>query len=216
MRSSVPFPLLVISDVLLVLAFAWLFTVGRKLRSPAMKALRRGIVRFSQRDFDGAIADFSLAIELEPCPRHFYARAVAEQIKGETEAALHDYTRCIALDENFALAYGGRGLVKSRLGALGEAIADYTRSLDLDPRLADAYCNRGTAKYRLRDYEGAIADYSLALSIAPENATYYANRGTIRHTAGDLDGAIADYNHANQLNQTKEQHVWTEEIMPKL
>jgi tetratricopeptide (TPR) repeat protein len=69
---------------------------------------------------------------------------------------------------------------------------------------------------RLHDYEGAIADYNVALRIDPKDPTAYANRGTIRHVAGDLEGAIADYDRANQLNQTKRQHAWTEEIMAKL
>ncbi len=105
---------------------------------------------------------------------------------------------------------------KSRLGALERAIAGYTRALALKPHLADAYGNRGTAKYRLNDSAGAMADYDLALTIDPVHAAAYANRGTVRHMAGDFDGAIADYDRASQLNQTKEQPAWTEEIMPKI
>jgi tetratricopeptide (TPR) repeat protein len=77
-------------------------------------------------------------------------RAVAEYLKDELLAALRDCARCIALDENFALAYEGRGLVKSRLGTQDKAIADYTQAVALNPRLANGHRNRGRAKYRLR------------------------------------------------------------------
>ena len=93
--------------------------------------MRRGIARFYRRDLDGAISDFSRAIELNPrAPWFYHARAVTEQVKNELFAAQSDYSHCITLDKDFALVYEGRGLVASRLGALDEAIADYSRETE--------------------------------------------------------------------------------------
>ena len=80
MQSSFPAFALILSDGLLLLALGWVFVLARK-RSPT-KIVRRGIARFYQRDLDGAIADFSRAIELNPrAPWFYYARAVTEQVK---------------------------------------------------------------------------------------------------------------------------------------
>jgi len=86
MQSSFPALALILSSGLLLLALGWVFVVARK-RSPT-KIVHRGIAHFYGHDLDGALADFTRAIELDPrAPWFYYARAVTEQVKNQLLAA---------------------------------------------------------------------------------------------------------------------------------
>jgi tetratricopeptide (TPR) repeat protein len=49
------------------------------------------------------------------------------------ELAVADYSRAIALDERFALAFLNRGLAHERLGDTAAAAKDYAQALAIDP-----------------------------------------------------------------------------------
>ena len=51
--------------------------------------------------------------------------------------AIADYTRAIAANPEFALAYLGRSDAHANLGNTAEADEDYARAVELDPHLAD-------------------------------------------------------------------------------
>jgi tetratricopeptide (TPR) repeat protein len=89
---------------------------------------------------DGAIADFSHAIELDPKDAIAYSnRAHAKRLKKDAAGALADCTRAIELDPNFAEAYFERGTLKGRNKDADGAIADLTRAIELKPDYAFAY-----------------------------------------------------------------------------
>jgi tetratricopeptide (TPR) repeat protein len=67
--------------------------------------INRGQVRQSQRDFDGAIADYSKAIELKPDAGVYYARGTVRQAKEDLNGALADYSKAISLEPNLAQAF---------------------------------------------------------------------------------------------------------------
>jgi tetratricopeptide (TPR) repeat protein len=91
--------------------------------------LARGIARYNKEDYDGAIADFSRAIELEP---EDYNEVIA------------DFTY-IKLKQNRA-AYYNRGCAYSNIGDYDSAIADWEAALKLDPNNADIKANLERAK----------------------------------------------------------------------
>src|SRR5919106_3014063 len=55
----------------------------------------RGLVRKRQRDFDGAISDFTRSIELKPIPEAYLNRGATLKDKGNSYAALLDYDKAI-------------------------------------------------------------------------------------------------------------------------
>jgi tetratricopeptide (TPR) repeat protein len=161
----------------------------------------RGIAKGVKGDIDGAIADFTRAIELHPKYSTAYTnRGLAKKNKGDLNGAIADCTRAIELDPKDAGAYSNRGIAKQAQGDLNGAIADYTRALELDPKYAKGYANRGIAKEEKGDMEGAIADCTRAIKLDPRYAPAYSTRGLAKKNKGDLNEAITDYTRAVELD----------------
>jgi tetratricopeptide (TPR) repeat protein len=107
------------------------------LRAEAL--LNRGIVRQEANDLDGAIADFSAAIELNPDYPALYAhRAGAYEVKEQLDLALADLTTVIRFVPDDADAYASRGDIHVRLTEYEKAESDYRAALKLDPDHEDA------------------------------------------------------------------------------
>ena len=175
--------------------------VGSEGDQNAATWVLQGISKGEQSDFDGAIADFDRAIEMDPDYALAYLnRGNAKSFKGDQEAAIIDFDRAIDLDPGNSEAYYNRGIARRMRGDHDGAIADYDRTIELDPNHVSAYNNRGTAKGANGDYVGAIADFDRAIELDPNNASAYSNRGMAKSHMDDHDGTIADYNRAIELD----------------
>jgi tetratricopeptide (TPR) repeat protein len=109
-------------------------------------------------DFNGAIVDYTKAIELLP-----------------------------ELDINVATAYNNRGLSKADLKDYNGAIADYTKALELNPNYTIAYRNRGISKESLGDLNGACTDWKKAAELGDTDAAgWVANKCVNRFNASEL------------------------------
>jgi tetratricopeptide (TPR) repeat protein len=152
-------------------------------------------------DMNGAIADLSRAIDLDPkSTPAVYRRGAFKLQKGDYDGAITDLTRAIELSPNTADYYNDRGLAKLNKHDNDGAIVDFTRAIELDPKNAIAYRNRALAKNIKGDADGALADYNGAIDLDPKNASAFNSRGVIKKSKGDLDGAIADFTKAIELN----------------
>jgi len=153
------------------------------------------------RVIDLAIADFIIAIRLEPNNAVAYReRGVLYFLKGDKDQAIADYNQAIRLDPNYAYAYYNRGLAYYDKKDYDRAIADYNQAIRLDPNYAYAYSNRGLVYYVKKDYDRAIADYNQAIRLDPNYADAYYNRGLAYYDKKDYDRAIADYTQVIKLN----------------
>ena len=162
--------------------------------------LEQGNALSQKGDWDGAIADFTQVLAIDPQSSAAYGdRGAARQSKGDLDGAVKDYTQALAIDPQMAAAYEGRGNAKAARNDLDGAIADYTQAVEIDPLMAAAYDSRGNAKTAKDDLDGAIADYTQAITIDPNLASAYSDRGFARQANGNLDGAISDYTQALAL-----------------
>jgi tetratricopeptide (TPR) repeat protein len=95
---------------------------------------QRGLERYRAGDTDGAIADFTAALEHDPDPRLAAAiylhRGAAYDNPHDSIA---DYSEAIRLNPEYVQAYYNRGFVRGQLGDYEGAIADFTRVLQLQP-----------------------------------------------------------------------------------
>ena len=162
-----------------------------------------GLTKARNRDFDGAIAEYSEAIRLDPTfAEAFRNRGLAERNKGDVDDALRDLSQAIALNPRYAAALYDRGLVYFRKREFDRAIEDYSRVLAIDPTSANAYDNRGLAKTDKGDVDGGIADLTTAITLDPRSARAYNNRGYARSKKKEYAAAIADCDQAIKLNPT--------------
>jgi|GEM_PF-1126930 len=159
-----------------------------------------GIAKAQKRDLDGAIADFSKAIELKPdFAGAYFNRGVAKRDKGDLDGVIVDSTKAIELKPDYLSAYQNRGYAKSGKRDWDGAIADFSKAIELKPDNAADYYYRGSAKSGKRDWDGAIADFSKTIELKPDFVAAYSNRGNAKSKKRDFDGAIADFSKAIEL-----------------
>ncbi|MDP7035318.1 MAG: tetratricopeptide repeat protein, partial [Planctomycetota bacterium] len=82
----------------------------------------RGHARKAKGDIDGAIEDYSKAIEIDPKFAGAYSnRGGARQAKGDPDGAIEDYNKAIEIDPKNPNAYHNRGNARAKKGDLIEA-----------------------------------------------------------------------------------------------
>lgn len=121
---------------------------------------QRGIGRFEKNDLDGAIADFTKAIEmngenLEFC---YYFRGMAEYRKGNPDQAIDDISKAIALKPHPRF-YDDRGNLLAKQGELDRALADLSQAIQIAPQYARAYGDRGIVRLMRGENADAELDF---------------------------------------------------------
>jgi tetratricopeptide (TPR) repeat protein len=164
---------------------------------PDADLVNRGIEKGKKGDLDGAIADFTRAIELTPKDdAPYYNRAQAKWLKKDRAGAIADYTRAIELGSKNPAAYNNRGNARAENNDRDGAIADYTRAIELKPDYARAYYNRAVVKKEKGDATGAAGDFKTAAKLDPELASEQSaadsrtNRPSKATTVSILDGKL--------------------------
>jgi tetratricopeptide (TPR) repeat protein len=139
--------------------------------------------------------------------REVTAKADADFVAGNLDAAIEEYNRILALNltpQLASLAVMRRGNCYYAKHDLGRAIADFDQALRLDPKNAAAYDNRANALDARGDTDDAIKDYNEALRLNPRDAYIYLNRGSLLMELGDFTGALADYARTLAINPHEE------------
>ncbi len=98
------------------------------------RAMILGNRKLQGKDIDGAIADFSRAIALNPSNGGYYLiRAGAKERKRDYDGAIADCTQAIRIDPKDAGGYQCRGNMKQKKGDIKGAEADFARVKQLGP-----------------------------------------------------------------------------------
>ena len=106
--------------------------------------ISQGHEKRNRGDYDGAIAEFNSAIELDPDNAGAYhGRGEAKRGKGDYDGAIADCDRAIELDHNNPGGCNIRGMSKWQKGDYDGAITDFDRAIEPDPGHAGAYFIRG-------------------------------------------------------------------------
>jgi len=93
---------------------------------------QRGTSRMQNGDLDGAIADFSQAVQLKRgYAMAYYNRGTVYASTGNVRAALADYTQVIALKPNNAAVRYSRGSLRAKTGDRAGALVDFQQAAAL-------------------------------------------------------------------------------------
>lgn len=163
--------------------------------------IRRGDAKYSRRDYEDAIADYSEAIRLSPDNAQAYlGRGNAQYALEQYPEALTDYDEALKHDPDYVYAFNGRGNVKFARKDFEGAIQDYNQAIQSDPQFALAFYNRGNVKSALKEHRAAIEDFSQAIRLNPQYEPAYLLRGVSKAALTNYAGAIEDYSETIRLN----------------
>jgi tetratricopeptide (TPR) repeat protein len=116
---------------------------------------------------------------------------------GQVREALDQYNRAIALQPDFADAFGNRANVLSNLGRHEAALADYDRALALREKSPEDWSNRGAVLQDLDRNDEALESYERALALKPDFSGAHYNRGNILRDRAQSEDARAGANGAS-------------------
>jgi serine/threonine protein kinase/Flp pilus assembly protein TadD len=161
----------------------------------------RARLRITKHDLDGALADATRAIELDPKSQQaFIESGIAHRVGGDLDEAIADYGRAIALGRDNPVPWNDRGFAELEKGQLDAAIADLSHAISLHPKTPRSRTHRATA-YRLQGKLSlAIAEFSASLKTDDRFTLAWRGRGDARLDAGDTVGALEDYQRALELD----------------
>ncbi|WP_017718485.1 tetratricopeptide repeat protein [Kamptonema formosum] len=162
---------------------------------------KRGFERLNVRDYQGAVEDYTRALELNPNSAiTCNDRGVALSSLADQPAAIADYTKALELDPNEPVYYFNRGFARFNQEDFRGAIEDYSQVIRLSPEKTDAYFHRAEAYRLLGECQSAADGYTQVLRVNPEDAVSYNNRGLAQYELGNRQQAIEDYTQALRIN----------------
>jgi lipoprotein NlpI len=127
----------------------------------------RGTEWANQGNHERALADFDLALQLDPkFAAAYYNRALSWSAKAEPDRAISDYDAALKLKPNDANVHIGRAVEYTVKGDYKRAIADYDEAIRIEPDAAPGHFGRGRARYYAGDFMSAASDFYRAHQIS--------------------------------------------------
>jgi tetratricopeptide (TPR) repeat protein len=167
--------------------------------------VERADERYEEGDVDGAVEDYTAALELDPDhPSEIYhRRGVSKAAMEETEGAIEDFSEALELDADNVGALVDRGLAHYDQDNPQAALEDYDRALeatDDETLLAKVYANRGVARFAMGQSQDAMEDFERAMDRDDTSPAPYLNRAKVRRANRDVAGAMDDYDRALEVD----------------
>ena len=163
----------------------------------ADQLVNRGLAKENNQDLNGAIADYKLALAINP--EHSLARHNLGALSG-TQGSGEDSEKLLieSIEQNPNLPYPHAQLAyhKFNRGDFKGALEEYNLAINIDSTDANYLLNRGLVKEKLKDYEGSITDFTKAISLKPDYESAWFNRGNVFTKLNGLEEAIEDYSMA--------------------
>ncbi|MEA5418075.1 tetratricopeptide repeat-containing serine protease family protein [Spirulina sp. CCNP1310] len=141
-----------------------------------------------------------LPVAAEGTAQAFYEQGIALFNEKKYEEALSYFKQAVALDPNYALAWGHLGVSLGELEQYENSIASFDKAIAINPNFAMAWSNRGVSFEKLEQYENAITSFDKAIAINPDFATAWYNRGVSFEKLEQYENAIASYDKAIEIN----------------
>jgi tetratricopeptide (TPR) repeat protein len=166
---------------------------------PAYGYFAIGTLLYNSGDYQGAISNYSLAIDLGINDGSGYInRGMARSLTGDYERAIEDFSQGIQLNPLNAQAFGERSIARAAIGENQSAIEDSDRCLQLDPQYIRAYYGRAAARSYLGEYEAAMEDFT-HLARQDRNAYAEYHLGVLQYLMGMNIAAIKTLTKVMQL-----------------
>lgn len=155
-------------------------------------ARNRAIIWKKLKNYEKALADYTLAIRLDPnsyfndyLSRYFLVLEMTDYSKQTVMKYLDEF---VSNEPTFATNYWIRAAVRDK-SELDKNLADYDQAIRLKPDDVDYRFARAALLEKKGNFAGAIADYDRAVQADPKDAKALYRRGMAKSNMGDLTGA---------------------------
>ncbi|HKY29131.1 MAG TPA: tetratricopeptide repeat protein [Pyrinomonadaceae bacterium] len=173
-------------SILLIYLFILTSAVHGQNLTSANDYSQRGMTRFEKNDLDGAIADFTKAIEMNAEKQEYcyYFRGMAHYRKGNSDQAIIDLSKAIAIKPHPRF-YDDRGNLLALQGELDRAIADLNKAIEMEPKYAKAYGDRGIVRLMRGENTDAEQDFRKCFELdSALESQFKATANQVRQRAG--------------------------------
>ncbi len=154
----------------------------------------RGAAQLAARDWQAAIADCTVALQLDPrTVAALNHRGGAWLARGEMERALADFNAALAVDPRHPVALTYRAQIRRLKGDHFRALEDAQEAIRCDSNNAAAYLERASIRAALGDVTAALEDCSSVLTIGGLREHAQHLRAMLRVQQGDHRGARDDF-----------------------
>src|ERR1051326_3394539 len=152
------------------------------LENTAEKLYNSGIAKFSAKDYNGAITDFTQSISINPnFYKAYYNRGIVRIEMKNVQDGISDFDKAISLAHDSCVdCYFSRAQSRYSIGSKTQAAEDYGKVIQLNPSHAQAYYYRGGILFELGEYKSAIEDFDHAIKLKPDYAYAYNDRGSAK------------------------------------
>ncbi len=173
------------------------------LQGTALEHKNAGNVLNAKGDKDGALAEYSVALRIDPKFADAYSnRAGVYNERGEYDLALDDYNSAIQFDPKHRAAFLNRALTWRNLGEDTKERADFDRAIeyaDNETIRAAAYNGRSVTRENAGDAAGALDDAKRATTLAPKDTGFWSHLGELQLNSGEVTSSINSYRQALQI-----------------
>jgi tetratricopeptide (TPR) repeat protein len=187
-----------ISALLLLLAIiCWANQVTAQTPALAARYYELGHEKLKSGDWQGAVDDFTRAIELDARLQTRNSKSVSgDRFAGSETGA----SEIFVSDPFTAAAYNSRAIAHAYLGELDEAVGDYQHALRIKPNWAEVYLNLGFTLLEKKDYAAAVVEFTRAIQLKSTLVAAHHARGTTFMKQGRMEPAVADFTNALKLD----------------
>jgi tetratricopeptide (TPR) repeat protein len=172
-----------------------------------------GLVKFREKDFEGAAGWFNKTLEINP--DHENAKAAIANVarntfndgniayrRGDLDGALASYRKVLVIDNSFYQALYQIGVIETRLGNISKAVAAYNRSLEINPDFYRGWYALGLALNKNNETENALSAFEKSIELNPGYTKAYGSIGEIYYNNKESDKAIDILKAAVQVDGT--------------
>jgi tetratricopeptide (TPR) repeat protein len=160
----------------------------------------RGDIKQRQRNFHGALLDYTRAEKQDPDDARLYvSRSAVHITEGHLREAVQDCDRAIKIDPNDADAWYNRACA-DYMGRNNEgARRSLERAVELKPSHADALFLRGVVRGEQYKEAAGIVDIQAALALNPDIPGGWMSLGVLQFENKEFEAAIATFTRAVEI-----------------
>jgi tetratricopeptide (TPR) repeat protein len=190
--------------ILVNLALTLLITQGVIAQTNFQGFIDSGNQNLKNRNFKGAITDFSSALKVQPSDTAALGGIIKACLLSNDlkEAQKHIDNAIKTYPESTEFMFR-RGILNNKKGQYDKAVEDFTKALSMNASTTlqvQIYLNIGASQLKLEDYNSALENYNKALALSPRNPSIYNYRGYANYKLNNYIDAINDYNNALDLD----------------